>query len=78
MTIHVMCGLPGSGKTTLSQELTKEYDAVLYCYDEMPKAYRVNETHKMLFYKILKDLKSNKTVIYDDLNITKKEREKLL
>lgn len=32
--LFVMCGLPGSGKTTLAKQLAAEHDAVLFCPDE--------------------------------------------
>lgn len=34
MTLFVLCGLPGSGKTTLARELEAQHDAVRFCPDE--------------------------------------------
>lgn len=39
MNLYVLCGLPGSGKTTFSQKLKEKYNAKLYCYDEFIKKY---------------------------------------
>lgn len=33
-TVHLLCGQPGSGKTTFAQELEKTHRAVRYTYDE--------------------------------------------
>ncbi len=33
-TLHMMCGLPGSGKTTLAKQLEAKHDAVRLCPDE--------------------------------------------
>ena len=33
-TLHLICGLPGVGKTTLAKELEMEQDAVRFCPDE--------------------------------------------
>jgi predicted kinase len=33
-TLHLLCGLPGSGKTTLAKELEKQYAALRLTSDE--------------------------------------------
>jgi predicted kinase len=33
-TLHLICGLPGSGKTTLAKKLEKSGSAVRFCPDE--------------------------------------------
>ena len=33
-TVHLLCGRPGSGKTTFARELEKTHRAVRYTYDE--------------------------------------------
>ena len=33
-TLHLICGLPGSGKTTLAKQLEKSESAVRFCPDE--------------------------------------------
>lgn len=38
----IVCGLPGSGKTTLSRKLEKEYSAIRFCPDEWMNALTLN------------------------------------
>jgi len=33
-TLHLICGLPGSGKTTLSKKIEAETGAIRFCPDE--------------------------------------------
>ena len=35
--LHLICGLPGSGKTTLSKKLKVLYNAIRFCPDEWIK-----------------------------------------
>lgn len=73
-----MCGIPASGKTTLSKQLASENHAVLYCYDKLPNAYQTYWTHLSMFRHIAQDLKNNRPVVCDDLHTTKKSRSDLL
>ena len=43
--IYVFCGIPASGKTTLSQQLAQQHNAKLYCYDEFIKYYKKSDRH---------------------------------
>lgn len=76
--VHVMCGIQGSGKTTLSKRIAINYDAALYCYDALPKGHWNNDAHPSMYERILQDLKEGKTVVCDDLNTTKERRQALL
>lgn len=76
--IHVMCGIPGSGKTTLSEQLAKEDNAILYCYDKIPNFYRNYACHQAMFRRINRDLNLDKNVVCDDSHITKEMRMNLL
>lgn len=73
-----MCGIPASGKTTLSKQLALEHNAVLYCYDKLPNAYQIKAAHLSMFRCIAKDLRLHKTVICDDLHTTKESRMAIL
>jgi len=33
--LHLICGLPGSGKTTLAKKLEREHTAIRLCPDEI-------------------------------------------
>lgn len=76
--MHVMCGIPGSGKTTLSQELAIEDNAVLYCYDKMPNAHRKETARLAMLGRIARDLNAGKNIVCDDLHITKESRTTVL
>lgn len=71
MTLYVLCGLPASGKTTLSHILTKKYNAKLYCYDD----HKLK--HLDLYERIKKDLPTH-NVVLDDLMLVKAWRKELL
>ena len=67
-----MCGIPSSGKTTLSKQLALEYNAILYCYDILPRKHWSDDNHPMMYRNIIQDLFKGNVVICDDLHITKK------
>lgn len=51
-TLHIVCGLPCSGKTTLARYLEKESSAVRLCPDEwitklLPENYARDELHRL-------------------------------
>ena len=55
-TVHLLCGLPGSGKTTFARELEETHRAVRYTYDEwMVQLYgRAPEQFETLFNRVSK------------------------
>jgi tRNA uridine 5-carbamoylmethylation protein Kti12 len=77
-TIHAMCGIQGSGKTTLSKQLAIDHNATLYCYDALPKGHWSNDAHPAMYERIAQDLKDEKTVVCDDLHTTRKMRQTLI
>lgn len=74
MTMHILCGIPGSGKTTLSKQLKLEYNAILYCYDKFPRAHWDKESREKMHVLMANDMRCGKSVVCDDLNITKSDR----
>ena len=74
--IIVLCGLPGSGKTTLSYELSKKYDAKAYSYDDFLQSNK-GETLKD-FYQYLYQQALVENIIIDTINLRVKIRLSLL
>lgn len=72
-TLHVTCGLPGAGKSTLSKNLSETCDLKLYCYDKLKRTF----DRDTIIKNIEKDLKEF-DVIFDDLFICKYSRLHLL
>lgn len=72
-TLYITCGLPGSGKTTLSEQLSKNYNLKLYCFDKLKRTFDR--------YTIIKNIEKDLMefdVIMDDLFLTQKSRLFLL
>lgn len=81
MTCYVLCGIPGSGKTTLSHKLSVEYNAKLYCYDDMPGANQpgtYTQTHVTMWKNVVHDLQEGVPVVVDDIHTTLAMRETAL
>lgn len=78
VTVHAMCGIQGSGKTTLSKQLAIDYNAALYCYDALPKGHWSNDAHPAMYERIAQDLSEGRTVVCDDLHTLRKNRQALL
>ena len=72
-TLIVLCGIPGSGKTTMSKQLAKDYNAIHCSFDELNLARRQD-----LFPHITQSLEANHSVIADAPHTDKKIRMKLL
>lgn len=81
-TIHLISGIPGSGKTTLAHELAEQHNATVHSYDDMPgantKASMDGSVKQTWLQAIREDLQSGKSVICDGLNLTVAERKELL
>lgn len=80
LTLYVLCGIPGSGKSTIAHKLVEQHDATLCSYDTLPGANdqkNRKDLHPTLFANIRNAL-SVGNVICDDMNITKKRRLDLL
>ena len=75
---HVMCGIQGSGKTTFAEELAAKNDIILYNYDIIAKTNWRSRLIYIIYEQIKQDLYTNKSVIYDDMNLIIKNRKNLL
>lgn len=81
MSFYILCGLPASGKTTLSTQLANEHNAKLYHYDEFKKGCKPQEskqTHQRLYNQIKQDLLQGNDVVLDDLHLALEWRKSLL
>lgn len=70
-TLHVLCGPPGAGKTTLSKQLTEQYNAKLVCFDELPGAFSVSrhkQVRREMHEGLANDLSYYDHVVCDDVN----------
>lgn len=79
--LFVLCGVPGSGKTTISQSLAEEYDATLYTFDDLPHAFSASKctaVRAQMWGDIAKDLRAGKNVVCDDVHTKLIWREGLL
>ena len=73
VTLYVMCGVPGSGKTTMSKQMEKEYDLKRFSFDEM-QCFRLEE-----FVRPAIDvLQEGKNVVLDSTNLRINVRKKIL
>lgn len=74
--IIVLCGLPGSGKTTLSHKLSKKYNAKAYSFDDFLQGNK-GKTLKD-FYQYLYQQSLTENIIIDTINLGIKVRLSLL
>ena len=89
----ILCGLPGSGKSWIADEIMNEYlifgekdDIVIHSSDAIREELfgdaGSQENNALVFEtmhkRVREDLKADKTVIYDATNITRKSRKAVL
>ena len=77
----VMCGLPGSGKTSYAEQLALEGNYVIHSSDKIREELgdindqnKNAEVFKILHQRIKNDLQNGKNVIYDATNLSRKKR----
>lgn len=81
MILQVLCGVPASGKSTLSAQLAFEYDAKLHHFDDYansfhPKKYK--EALRQMWSNISQELQAGYNVICDNVHVTKEMRADIL
>lgn len=88
-TLHILCGLPYSGKSVLAKKLHKKYGWKIVEIDEIKmrhgfadvwqemEAKDWDEIFDESFEAIKQELRAGKSVIYDSANLTKESRDKL-
>lgn len=86
-TLHLICGLPGSGKTTLAKQLAAKKNAVRFCPDEWilpimedpvdgPENKRIREPIEQSLWKLAQELlKKGVSVILENGFWSKEERD---
>lgn len=77
----VLCGIPGSGKTTLSEQIANEQDVVLHCFDKRQGAFsptKAPSVRLQMCEDIAEDLRNGNSVVCDDLHTQSVWRENLL
>lgn len=76
-----MCGIPASGKSTLSTKLASKYSIKIYHFDNYPNAFHP-EKYKDALYQmwgdITKELQKGNDVICDNVHTTKRKRTDIL
>lgn len=73
VTVYVMCGVPGSGKTTTSKQMAEEHGLERFSFDEM-RCFRLEEFMR----PALEAIREGKSVILDSTNLRANVRAKIL
>lgn len=88
-TLYIMCGLPFSGKTTLAKKIAEHKNAQMIAFDWIwakekpmltPDIDKVEEWRVVLnvaHERIRQVLDNGKSVVYDDVNQTRDQRDVL-
>lgn len=79
--IYVLCGIPGSGKTTKAIQLAEENNAKLYSYDVIKhnsKLVYFEDISDIIYQNIRDDLLNGYNVIYDAPHTRLKHRNGVL
>lgn len=79
--IFVLCGIPGSGKTTIARRMSTDMVVDLYCADEFHTVHKAkphDEISTLFHENIKKSLLQGKDVVCDGTYVTKFVRSCLL
>lgn len=78
MQAFVLCGLPGSGKTTLAKQLAEQFRATVHSIDDIPGSWGVPDiegNHRRKWMDNIKaDLRTGKSVVCDSLAVNAESR----
>lgn len=80
MELILICGLSGSGKSTISKELAEKHNAIILSTDAIREEIYGNlecqdnpeKIFGILRYRIRKNLENNRNIIVDATNLTVK------
>lgn len=73
VTAYVMCGVPGSGKTTTSKKMAEEHGLERFSFDEM-RCFRLES----FMLPAITALEEGKSVVLDTVNLRVNVRKKVL
>ena len=81
-TVFMLCGIPGSGKTTLARELAEQHHAKLHSYDDIPNSRRNldrdGKIKKQWIDAMNADLLDGYSVVCDSTNLTIHSRKEII
>ena len=80
-TIHLMVGIQGSGKSTLSKKISQELNIIIASTDEVRKqnvGIKEELVWPLAYEMCANELKNGKDVIFDATSITPKVRARLI
>ena len=84
-----MCGLPFSGKTTLSKKIAEKTGAKMIAFDwiwaekekelspDLPKIQEWQDRSRQVYKRIRHSLTNGESVVYDDISVRREHRESL-
>lgn len=82
MTLYFLCGIPGSGKTTLARELAEQCNAKVHSYDDVHNAMsnicRDKEIRQKWVDAMNSDLSAGHNVVCDGTNLTVHFRKEII
>lgn len=81
-----MCGLSGSGKSTISKKIAEKHNAIILSTDGIREEIHGNSEYQdnpekifgILRYRIRKNLDNNRNIIVDATNLTVKNRRSII
>lgn len=78
-TLYLICGIPGSGKTTLAHQLAQQHNAKIHSYDNIPNARQNSDRDGIIKKQWIEamnaDLRNGHSVVCDSTNLTSDSRK---
>lgn len=82
LKVFVLCGIPGSGKTTLAWQLAERHDALVHSIDDIPGAWdgcdKDGVFQRQWIDRIKADLRNGSSVVCDSVALTSETRKWIL
>ena len=82
MMVYVLCGIPGSGKTTLANQLAEHHNAIIHSIDDIPDSFGIHDVdgkfRKQWMENIKADLQNGNSVVCDSVALTSISRTWIL